>query len=122
MQIIIHGPQGCGKTRHADLLAQHFHCTEIVDDWSGQTPLPDGALALTNIPAIPFETLNDMRVMSYAEAMRQAAGHAPVDQWTCPCGHQGCDGVSFRRPYSISSEPCSLASAQSSANTATIAD
>jgi hypothetical protein len=124
MQIIIHGPQGCGKTRHADLLAQHFHCIEIVDDWIGQTQLPDGALALTNIPAIPLGMLTDMRIMSFAEAMRQAAVQAPVERAVpkddeCSCGNYKCNWNEYRPTYGRSFIPCPLRdSAHNSVNTA----
>ncbi len=47
--IIVHGPQGCGKTRNAAAIAAHFGCTQIVDEWDGCAPLPAGTLALTNI-------------------------------------------------------------------------
>ena len=30
--LIIYGPQGCGKTSHADELRQHFYCEEVVSD------------------------------------------------------------------------------------------
>jgi hypothetical protein len=49
--VIVHGPQGCGKTTHAEELAKHFGCSTVVDDWAGN-PLPVGALALTNDPDI----------------------------------------------------------------------
>lgn len=63
MKLVIIGPQGCGKTHHAKALAAHFGCETIVDDWDGETPIPDGALALTNrlelmgtgLPAAFFE-------------------------------------------------------------------
>ena len=31
--VLIHGPQGCGKTRNAQALAEHFGCSKVVDDW-----------------------------------------------------------------------------------------
>lgn len=46
--VVIHGPQGCGKTRNAQALAAHFGCSRIIDDWDGASPLPEGALALTS--------------------------------------------------------------------------
>lgn len=49
--VIIYGPQGSGKTKHAEALKQHFGCTRIVE-WDerpqGQA-LRDGDLALTNL-------------------------------------------------------------------------
>lgn len=46
--LIVHGPQGCGKTRHAQALAAHFGCSQIVDGWNGTDSLPPSALALTS--------------------------------------------------------------------------
>jgi len=51
--VIVYGPQGCGKTNASDRLMRHFGCTELVDDWDGESPLPDGALALTNRKPVP---------------------------------------------------------------------
>lgn len=31
--VIVHGPQGCGKTRHAVALAAHFGLGNIWDEW-----------------------------------------------------------------------------------------
>ncbi len=52
MSIIVYGPQGCGKTRHAEELRAHFGLTRVVDDYV-LGPLPDDALVLTNIPNRP---------------------------------------------------------------------
>ena len=67
--IIIHGPQGCGKTTHAAALASHFGCHTIVDeeDWVGGSPA--GVLILTQDDPGP---LANARVMSFEEACRQA--------------------------------------------------
>jgi MoxR-like ATPase len=46
--IVIHGPQGCGKTRNAKKLAAHFGCARIVDDWNGRDRVEAGSLVLTN--------------------------------------------------------------------------
>ena len=46
--VVIHGPQGCGKTRNAQALAAHFGCRRIVDDWNGQSKIEEGSLVLTN--------------------------------------------------------------------------
>ncbi len=57
--IIIYGPQGCGKTRNAQVIAKHFKLSKIVEGWNGVDELEDGTLALTNVPniagAINFE-------------------------------------------------------------------
>jgi hypothetical protein len=44
---IVYGPQGCGKTRHAQALCVRYGCTSIVDDRVLGLPLTDGALHLT---------------------------------------------------------------------------
>ena len=46
--VIVYGPQGCGKSKAASRLMRQFGCAQLVDDWDGESPLPDGALALTN--------------------------------------------------------------------------
>ncbi len=46
--VVIHGPQGCGKTRNAQALAAHFGCSRIVDDWNGQSKIEEGSLVLIN--------------------------------------------------------------------------
>lgn len=46
--VVIHGPQGCGKTRHAAALAAHFGDARVVDDWNGRDRLGPGDLALTS--------------------------------------------------------------------------
>jgi MoxR-like ATPase len=46
--IVIHGPQGCGKTRNAQALAKHFGCKKVVDDWDGRSKVEEGSLVLTN--------------------------------------------------------------------------
>jgi hypothetical protein len=44
---IIHGPQGDGKSQHAEDLAAHFGCSTIVDEWTTDQPVVSGALHLT---------------------------------------------------------------------------
>ena len=46
--VIVHGPQGCGKTRNAQMLRARYGCRRIVDEWDGRRPLQDGDLALTH--------------------------------------------------------------------------
>lgn len=56
--VIIYGPHGCGKTRHAITLALFYKKSQVIDDWAPGMPLPADALALTNVDgidgAIPF--------------------------------------------------------------------
>lgn len=46
--IVIHGPQGCGKTTNAEVLMMYHGCARVQDDWDGEAPLQPGTLALTN--------------------------------------------------------------------------
>jgi hypothetical protein len=47
MTIVIHAPQGAGKSRFASELADFFHSSCIAEEWNGRK-LPDGSLALCN--------------------------------------------------------------------------
>lgn len=74
--ILIHGPQGCGKTLHAAALAAHYGKTVIVDDWHLGMPVPEHALALT--------CRNDISgAIAFDDAM-QAAGLATVSSTSNP--------------------------------------
>jgi MoxR-like ATPase len=71
--ILIHGPQGCGKTRNAQALAAHFGCSKVVDDWNGRDRVVAGALVLTNIDNWKASALpTARRVVPFAKAMREA--------------------------------------------------
>lgn len=49
--IIVHGPQGCGKTTNAERLRAFFGCAGIVDDYDAElAPLSLGHLHLTYFP------------------------------------------------------------------------
>ena len=76
MAIIIHSPQGSGKTRGAETLAAYFDCSPVIDGWNGETAIPANAMVFTNLDAIPVAQLADVRVMSLAEASRQVVGIA----------------------------------------------
>lgn len=47
--VYVCAPQGAGKTRHAKALQAMFGCTSIVDEWDGESPVPAGALVLSNV-------------------------------------------------------------------------
>ena len=68
--VVVHGPQGCGKTRNAQVLAAHFGCCRAEEDWNGADPLPAGTLALTSARRItpPRRAL----VISFDAAMVEA--------------------------------------------------
>lgn len=65
--VIVHGPQGCGKSLHADELRKGFKLDRIVDGWDGQHREPIGVLYLTN--HVPARFTNDRRVFSLKEAL-----------------------------------------------------
>lgn len=69
--IIVYGPQGCGKTINAMAIARHLGVDhgKIIDGWAPCTPLPEGALALTNAPvegALHFDDI--MRQIQAAQS------------------------------------------------------
>lgn len=71
--IVIHGPQGCGKTRSAEALAKHFGCSHIVDDWNGRDKVAPGALVLTNTYEWKASALPSLRrFVPFAKAMGEA--------------------------------------------------
>lgn len=71
--VVIHGPQGSGKTRSAQALAAHFNCSRIVDDWNGLGRVERGVLALTSAPE--FVVPAWAQVMSFDEAMEKSGLH-----------------------------------------------
>lgn len=47
--VIVHGPRGCGKTRHRLALQRHFGLPDVRDDWGPtETPRAFGTLYLTS--------------------------------------------------------------------------
>ncbi len=81
MSIIIYGPQGCGKTRHAEILRKHYNMAEVVDDGSDPYPMSPKqqaefkngkVLFLTDVNAeIRGYSTHNRRVISYQEAMKE---------------------------------------------------
>lgn len=67
--VIIHGPQGCGKTRHAKDFCELYGCTAWTDDWLPCEPLVPGLLHLTfEVPSgLPGR---DVQIISFDEAMK----------------------------------------------------
>ncbi len=49
--VLITGPEGCGKTLHAEALRQHFGCATILDNWTPKDGIVPDALLLTR--AVP---------------------------------------------------------------------
>lgn len=83
--IIVHGPQGCGKTLHAVSIARHFGLARILDDQDPHA-LPPGVatdtLLLTSVDLRGRTELAGCRVMAYREAAIEAGVFAPVSQCT----------------------------------------
>lgn len=68
--IIVHGPQGCGKTLNAEALRVHYGMTTVLDGWTSRDRLPlRDTLVLTNESpaALGFNKLS-VDVVSYADA------------------------------------------------------
>ena len=80
MSVIVYGPQGCGKSTHAELLREHFGMQRVVDD--AADPYPKTKLAamrfkagdtlyLTNQgPPYPIDAHTDRRIHHFDQAMR----------------------------------------------------
>ena len=71
MNIIIHGPQGCGKSGNAQRLATLFGCSKIIEE-PDTTKLPSPFarhLYLTSRSEIPMTWLEKAIVFSFDEAM-----------------------------------------------------
>lgn len=71
--VVVYGPPGSGKTRHAPELLARFGCLAIVDPWDGRSPLRRGDLALTQC-APPYRAAVDLSVPF--EAHEEAAASA----------------------------------------------
>ena len=52
MSVIVYGPRMCGKTKNSAVIAAHFGCAQVVDDWAPGDALPDNALALTDVQGV----------------------------------------------------------------------
>jgi hypothetical protein len=80
MSIIVYGPRGCGKTKHAEALRVHFNCAQIIDeaewpktsrDW---TKFKSGSdlLLVTDDEKPTVGTELDRRVYSFEKAAADA--------------------------------------------------
>lgn len=79
--VLIHGPQGCGKTRHKQQLMKHFGLERCMDDvyfrnltWLKvqATERPTLFLTAETPPDSLKRQLRHIRVMTYADAAKQA--------------------------------------------------
>lgn len=64
--VVITGPQGCGKSRNAELLRRYYALGRVLDDgrWSAGDPIPRDTLVLTHE--------DDQRAISFATAFTAA--------------------------------------------------
>ncbi|GGX33139.1 hypothetical protein GCM10007242_45280 [Pigmentiphaga litoralis] len=73
--VVIKGPQGCGKTRHAALLSAHFGCTQLIEEAvpAGAHSWSDGSLVMIS-GAMPPDWHNPggIHVLTFAEALPMA--------------------------------------------------
>lgn len=46
--VIVYGPQGCGKSRHAEAIRRMFGRLRVVDEWVPGDPLDLDAVHLTH--------------------------------------------------------------------------
>jgi hypothetical protein len=58
MSVIVYGPQGCGKSKNAEVMMAHFGLKHLIDNgedgsgnsWSPGDPIPEDTLVLTFAP------------------------------------------------------------------------
>lgn len=92
MSIIVYGPQGCGKTKHAEALRAHFNCDAVVDEaeWpKGQRELAKfkagNDLLLITADEVPAKLgTENRRIYSFEDAAAEAGinltGQRPMDE------------------------------------------
>lgn len=68
--VIVYGPQGSGKTLHAEELRKGFKLDRVDEEGLGGRFEPTGVLYLTN--AVPAHFIGHRRVFSLKEALAQA--------------------------------------------------
>lgn len=74
--LIIHGPQGCGKTRNGERLREHFGCTKVVELDGPDARLVPGALHLTcDLPSLgSLRKQANLQVLTFDRAIALAHG------------------------------------------------
>jgi hypothetical protein len=74
-EVIVHGPQGCGKTRNAEVLRKTFGCTFIEDDWHPLRTIYDDTLHLTSHPDVHSTGIPaGVEVYTFEQAMQKFEG------------------------------------------------
>lgn len=85
MSIIIHGPQGCGKTLNGEKLRRHFGMRQVVDADEITSPgriytslrNPSAAARIKALNAVilthesPPEGVTGVRIVSFADVMKK---------------------------------------------------
>lgn len=73
--VIVYGPQGCGKTRHADQIRHSLNCASVVDEWRPGDDIVKGAVHFTTAEpdqiVIPNGPISP-RIMPYSSAANWA--------------------------------------------------
>lgn len=90
---VVYGPQGCGKTTHAEALAEFLGCARVIDglQFSGASLTP-GALHLTSVTPAEMspEVFARARVLSFGQVMTLQA---------LTCGGAGALSMSAEKPW-----------------------
>jgi len=68
--VVVTGPQGCGKSVHAQQLAEQFGCVGVVDEWRPDVELSPGHLHLTNADDV-LSVSADVRVVRFEDCGTQ---------------------------------------------------
>jgi len=83
--VIVYGPQGCGKTRHAERIRKHFGLDSIVDDFDPRKGMMlYGVLYLTCDMRAPMMRPTNKRMgqlFSFAEVAQQINDAIPLTDW-----------------------------------------
>lgn len=84
--VIVHGPQGCGKSLNAEKLRKHFRLSHVVEEFESLRANEirvDGTLYLASIN--PEQTCRaaavralGIRVVAFKDAMQQCAKQRPL--------------------------------------------
>lgn len=65
--VVVHGPQGCGKSLLAGRIAAHFGLSHIVDEWDGCDCTPSGTLYIAHFdPGTLIELPPGVRCLAFA--------------------------------------------------------
>jgi adenylate kinase family enzyme len=79
--VVVYGPQGCGKTQHADRLQKHFGLHSVHEDFESlqrSSIQATGTLYISNTDPLESEEglrivqSHGLRVWSFRDAMRDA--------------------------------------------------